>query len=1082
MKILELRFQNLNSLYGEWKIDFTDPEYVSNGIFALVGPTGAGKSTILDAICLALYGRTPRLGNITKSTNGIMSRQTSECYAEVVFETQTGVFRCKWTQRRARRKADGALQTPEHQIANAGNGQLLETKKSQVAAVIEACTGMDFDRFTRSILLAQGGFDTFLKADAEQKSKILEQITGTGIYTDISRMTHERQRQEQEKLTLLQAETKSIVILTPEKEMEIRQTLHDQQQKHSVVNRQLTEVRQAIGWWQGIETLRQELRSLMDEQQQLKAQIETFTPQQERLNRALKAATLDGQYATLTAERRNQADDQAALSSLQKRMPELEKMVKNREEAWRAAEQNTVAARTCLTEAMPLLNQVRALDQSLKDKANNLAEADEAIRGMLADINVHEQQRTEYQQRYDQSVQQLQQIEQYCADHCRDESLVNGLAGIEVQFADLLKQRGELQRLREQQQQTREQVEKYRRTQAQCQQQDDLSAQKLKEAQAALQTGKEKRDQLLAGRLLREHRAERDALQTQLILQNRIADLEEYRQSLEDGKPCPLCGATAHPYAEGNVPSSNDTEKRIAELQNLITQVEAQEEILEQLAQRVQQVAIEQRQAEQALVDARHHLSSAEKSLAEITDRLSRMQAGYDTQSQTVVAPLQTYGVTELGDDVGGLLQSLRKRAEEWQQHIKEKNRLENAMTELKSELKSIDVLMASQHQALQGQQQKREALKQQSHDIQTQRQQLFGNKQPDAEQISLQHAIDQAIAVEKNLGNEQHELQRQLTEANTRINSLSQTIEKRKLELQEAEASLLEALHQAGFMDENELAAARCSIDEREALTQQAKQLEERQVLLTDRKQDREARLAAEQAKQLTEQTPEQLQSRIQELEQNGQQLNERIASLAHQLRIHSEAQERFKTAQVDIQAQTTECERWNQLHSLIGSADGKKYRNFAQGLTFELLVSHANRQLEKMTDRYLLLRDSEQPLELNVLDNYQAGEVRSTRNLSGGESFIVSLALALGLSMMASRKVRVDSMFLDEGFGTLDEDTLDTALETLSGVQQGGKLIGVISHVPALKERIGTQIQVSPLSGGKSALNGPGCSHLFD
>ena len=162
------------------------------------------------------------------------------------------------------------------------------------------------------------------------------------------------------------------------------------------------------------------------------------------------------------------------------------------------------------------------------------------------------------------------------------------------------------------------------------------------------------------------------------------------------------------------------------------------------------------------------------------------------------------------------------------------------------------------------------------------------------------------------------------------------------------------------------------------------------------------------------------------------------------------------------------------------IGSADGKKYRNFAQGLTFELMVSHANRQLEKMTDRYLLIRDEQQPLELNVVDSYQAGEIRSTKNLSGGESFIVSLTLALGLSKMASQKVRVDSLFLDEGFGTLDEEALETALETLSGLQQDGKLIGIISHVSALKERISTQINITPVSGGRSSLSGPGCTKM--
>lgn len=121
--------------------------------------------------------------------------------------------------------------------------------------------------------------------------------------------------------------------------------------------------------------------------------------------------------------------------------------------------------------------------------------------------------------------------------------------------------------------------------------------------------------------------------------------------------------------------------------------------------------------------------------------------------------------------------------------------------------------------------------------------------------------------------------------------------------------------------------------------------------------------------------------------------------------------------------------------------------------------------------------IRDSQQPLELNIIDNYQAGEIRSTKNLSGGESFIVSLALALGLSGMASRNVRVDSLFLDEGFGSLDEEALETVLETLSGLHQGGKLIGVISHVSALEERIATQIQVTPGTGGRSRLNGPGC-----
>jgi exonuclease SbcC len=208
--------------------------------------------------------------------------------------------------------------------------------------------------------------------------------------------------------------------------------------------------------------------------------------------------------------------------------------------------------------------------------------------------------------------------------------------------------------------------------------------------------------------------------------------------------------------------------------------------------------------------------------------------------------------------------------------------------------------------------------------------------------------------------------------------------------------------------------------------------------------------------------------------------ELRETIAGIKHKLSANTAARDLMKEKQEAIEAQKKECLRWENLHELIGSSDGKKYRNFAQGLTFEMMVGHANRQLQRMSDRYLLIRDDEQPLELNVVDNYQAGEFRSTKNLSGGESFIVSLSLALGLSQMASRNVRVDSLFLDEGFGTLDEEALDTALETLAGLQQDGKLIGVISHVSALKERISTQILVTPLNGGRSQISGPGCAKI--
>jgi len=284
--------------------------------------------------------------------------------------------------------------------------------------------------------------------------------------------------------------------------------------------------------------------------------------------------------------------------------------------------------------------------------------------------------------------------------------------------------------------------------------------------------------------------------------------------------------------------------------------------------------------------------------------------------------------------------------------------------------------------------------------------------------------------------------------------------------------------LYSSSFTDEHSFKEARLSYEERESLSKRARELDTEETELNTKLKDRKNRLDIEQAKKLSATSYDDLQEQASAYEDSLKKVRDEISTCKYTLHRNKEAKERLKDKQESIEAQTRLCARWSNLHDLIGSADGKKYRTFAQGLTFELMVGHANRQLEKMTDRYLLIRDDSQPLELNVVDNYQAGEIRSTRNLSGGESFIVSLTLALGLSQMASKKVRVDSLFLDEGFGTLDEETLETALESLSALQQEGKLIGIISHVSALKERINTQISITPLSGGRSTISGPGCN----
>lgn len=844
MKILELRFKNLNSLYGEWRIDFTDPDYEINGIFALIGPTGAGKSTILDAICLALYGATPRLGRITANANDIMSRQTGECFAEVVFASQAGQFRCRWDQRRARKSPGGNLQSQEHQIAEALTGKLLESRVSRVVGVVEEKTGMDFDRFTRSVLLAQGSFDNFLKADAEEKSKLLEQITGTEIYTTISLRVHDRLRYEQSIFKQLTAEIAGIKLLDADQELFISQELRQKKTAYETLGVALDKTTTALEWLTNLNALNQEIKALEEQQLHLQKKVEHFKPNRQRLVLANQAAALDSHYVELTTLIAQQRNDQTELTTALTQLPQMEQEVHQQATHYQKAVQQVMDAKQALQDARPLLQQVRVLDQQLP-----------------------------------KPYKQLQHL-------------------------PLMSVAAEQERL----------------------------------------------ESWLQGRLLREYVQEKEALWREKILLTKIASLEKERVLLQVNTPCPLCGATEHPYADGQVPKMDVVDKKMAVINNIIKQVEICTEAIKK---------------------------------AELSEMVAK-------------------------------------------------------------------------------------------------RRNLYGNQDPDEQEKALQQALEKAEQVEQQLRENYTLLQQRYAATQAKLEALQQRIKQRENHLQELQQQFEITLMQAGFVDETEFLTARLSLAQREALTAQVQALDNELLSVNSRIQDRQTALQLEQEKRLTTVAAEPLLSQQKEQQMQQQQLQKEVVQLGYELQKNNEAKAHVRSKQIAIQAQQTECQKWEQLHALIGSSDGKKYRNFAQGLTFELMVQQANQQLEKMTDRYLLVHDATRPLYLDVIDNYQAGERRSTKNLSGGESFIVSLSLALGLSKIASQKVRVDSLFLDEGFGTLDEDALDTALGTLAGLQQEGKLIGVISHVPALKERIATQVRVTAGQGGRSQIDGPGCSQI--
>jgi len=1081
MRILQVRFKNLNSLVGEWQIDLMHPAFASDGIFAITGPTGAGKTTILDAICLALYGRTPRLNKVTKSGNEIMSRQTGECFAEVTFETQSGRYRCHWSQHRARKKPDGELQAPKHEIANADSGEIFESTIRGVADQIESATGMDFDRFTRSMLLAQGGFAAFLQAAPDDRAPILEQITGTEIYSQISIRVHERKQQERDKLNLLLAETAGIVILEPEQEREVGQTLEAKQKEETERAARFADIGKAMAWLATIDGLKKEMASLSDEANRLHSDMEAFKPDREKLGRALRAATLEGPYATLTATRKQQADDRAALKAGEETLPGIESSVREQAEALKAAEQRTARAKEELKAAAPALQKVRSLDQKLADRKKAVAEGDESCRKDAAAIDAAQKTRRTEQDKRTKAQETLDLVNGYLKEHAQDEWLISGLAGIEEQLNGLLSKQNEIVQNEAAQETANTTLELAAKSLEECQKQSGIRKQKLEDASKQLQQGKDALSQLLGDRLLREYRTEKETLLRELAFLTKIAELEDHRAKLEDGKPCPLCGATEHPFAAGNLPVPDETEKKIDSLTRLISQAEDQEAAIKKLEEAESLARKNLTEAEKLESAAAHDKKAAEKALAEAKDSLVKLRADFAQRRQAVSAKLQPLGIADIPEtDISSLIESLKKRLKGWQAQVGKKAEIEKQIAEIDSEVKRLDAVIETQSAALAEKLDRLATVKKELVTVSEERTALYGDKNPDDEERRLHKAIADAEGAEREARERYNELQQHWSTAKAHVESLKKRIDQREPELTRLETEFSAALASGGFLNEEQFLAAILPSGRRGELAALARDLDDRQTDLKARQKDRETRLATEMARKITDRSREELETQFKECEEALKELREIIAGLKLKLSENAAAKERIKEKQAAIEAQKKECRRWENLHELIGSADGKKYRNFAQGLTFEMMIGHANRQLQKMTDRYLLVRDDAQPLELNVVDNYQAGEIRSTKNLSGGESFIVSLSLALGLSHMASKNVRVDSLFLDEGFGTLDEEALDTALETLAGLQQDGKLIGVISHVPALKERISTQIQVTPQTGGRSRISGPGCGRL--
>lgn len=1220
MKILSIRFANLNSLAGEWCIDFTTAEYVSSGIFAIVGTTGSGKSTILDAISLALYGRTPRLKQITKTSNEIMTRHTGYCYAEVDFSSVRGRYRSHWSQHRARKSPSGELQQPRHEIVDAETDRVLASKIKDVGSCVTKVTGMDFDQFTRSMLLAQGDFSKFLQAGSDDRAPILEQITGTEIYSQISQQVHLQKTAEENKLKTLEQEIAGFNLMTESEENECRKTLQHLFIQATSLQKMLATGNESINWQKMVQHLSSSVARQRMASERAEEKWQEAAPQRERLRRGMAAQLFADPYNQLEQLRSLQQEEHTNAEKTAKERNIAMQLLQEAGERMAGCKEQFARVTEKKMRTDNIINEVIQLDLLSSQQQEILAELQQAIEDDDEKLATLHKEGARLAASLDDSRRKQHELDEYFTAHVHDADLVENFAGIKEQIGVYSRLLAKTERLtKEHQQMTaariaintvalrgKKAVEKAASLVARHQKtiedlnhelakwtdQDiarlyGLSHQQAGRA-AALNLAIKSVAQLGGCRKITtqlEHEIDETVKRIEeirrkgdvenerfrllhdnvikqeeiVIFATKVEAYEQERMKLEDGTPCPLCGSKVHPFSDNtgdNIPDQarqqlradrkrleecDEQRKKLQtnlgildhtlrlnqqnrqtneeqhlqltkELKTLCRQLQLEDEpSLSQLhemaattdldyqesqkiisnaeritlaiknsEQNLEQASQAYTREERELQQAQFDLQKTQEQIKELERQRTSMLEEQDITRQQVSKQIASYNIGQLTEsNLNEVIGQLSDKKDQWKKGVAARQELDTARQTLLAELSRTQLSISHVTAEKSKKYAKLQPLKRELDTLKEKRLTLFGEKDPIETGRQLQAEVELA---ERNIQDcsaiiTRHEkIVSTLTERASNL-AIAATSRTKRIELEEN--NLAAKLREAGFESTSDFQAALMPNDELHRSQSFLDDLREQKTETRALLKSTESSLQTEQAKQLTTHSLETLVK--EQAEQNRQlsEIQQKLGAEKNRLDRQEQVKREQGSLKEQLRLQHVEFSHWAKLHDLIGSADGKKFRNFAQGLTFELMVVHANRTLAMMSERYLLIRHPDHPLELNVIDNYQAGEIRSTANLSGGESFIISLALALGLASMAGKNIQVNSLFLDEGFGTLDEESLEVALETLSCLQQEGKIIGIISHVPLLKERISVQLQLTASPTGRSRIQGPGVSH---
>lgn len=1208
MKILKVTFENINSLKGRHRIDFTHPDYAASNIFAITGPTGSGKSTILDAICLALYGKTPRQNAITQSANEIMSKGTGECFSELEFAVDDIRYLSRWSQGRAHRKKDGKLQSPKHEVSQLTDdnpqGDIIADGITKVKACIEKLTNLDFDRFTRSILLAQGEFDAFLNANSSEKGEILEQITGTQIYRDISKAVFEKNKALGSDVTIAEAQLGGITLLEAEELEEIEQELSAHKQEAEKLKEELEALREIQEKKQRVIDLQEQLTKQKQAQAELEKRISDFAPRKQLYERAEKALRLKGEYAALqkdeAAQDKLSQDIKAEREKQQLTREQLDKSEKDHQNA--SAKLKDAEGKDSIMKDS--FRAARGLDIKIESKA-------EAHVKSLQELKTQTDQCKELQDAIKQLEKEVKKLEEsqagrlnYKEEHTADATLVHSLEALIGMMDRLEEERVNLKQLQDElarldidaKEQEKQKLERKWRGLEGKQNENTEAIKRLLDSEKELLHGKsresikaeeaalsqELRDLIPLQSYLKEKEkklSQQQELQSEIELatkalsdlkakvevmepkveqltealeaQRLIRSLDAHRKDLQENQPCPLCGSTHHPYSqsipaiqEDNLSSLQEelqrhqkelerkresitktqTESNLKQ-QNLSKLADELKELDESIAKlrpdtaqtlRSEGIEAERKQKEktqqglQKLIKELDELQSQKEELNSQKDQLLReridlssemSRTNYELTSQENKQKELTKQIKSHEQTINQLRDNLNERLHPFGQELSadtQMQELKDALTASKQAWQDNEQALQTLKEELKGKRiehdNKAESLKEQQDKLTESEKQTEGLKKEKAElkkqRTQVLEATDVKLAEqewEKELASRRDEeseakqalekTKSELQSSKERLGQIEKEHSRKAQELQAENERFLIQIQAQGFADLSAYTQALLDDAEFVELKNENDRLIKEKQRLSGVLEQTENDLGQA---QVQDKDPRELDTVREDWESLGFRNDEVIrkqGECENRLQHDRDQHRKYAAKRMEITELKRQSKPWEKLNHLIGSADGRKYRTFAQGITFDLLIHYANRHLSKLNHRYQLKHRENDPLELDVIDLFQADQVRSINNLSGGESFLVSLALALGLSSMSSQNIKIGSLFLDEGFGSLDEDSLDLAISALSELKRDEeKLIGVISHVPAIRERITCQITVTSMTGGVSKLEGPG------